>query len=133
MHTHSTKLRPDDVLRASLKNVLWTYPCVPLCNAKGRPLPTSWGRLLPTSSGRWKMTSWRRLNVTSWGRPHIALYITPRDVPTDVLWTSHADVVRRSPYSLICNSKVRVLTMSWGRPSETSRGRPKHVFMWFYK
>ena len=28
-------------------------PTGPLCNAKGRPLPTSWGRPLLTSSGRW--------------------------------------------------------------------------------
>ena len=36
-----------------------------LCNAKGRPLPTSWGRPLPTSLSRWNMTSWGRPNVTS--------------------------------------------------------------------
>ena len=47
--THSTKLRPKDVLRVS--------PFGPLCNAKGRPLPTSWRA------------------------PHIVLYVTSRDVP----------------------------------------------------
>ena len=36
-----TKLRLEDVLWTCLKDVLWTFPYGPLCNAKGCPLPTS--------------------------------------------------------------------------------------------
>ena len=39
--THSAKLRPEGVLRTSPENVLWTFRYGTLCNAKGRPLPTS--------------------------------------------------------------------------------------------
>ena len=39
--THSAKLRPEGVLRTFPENVLWTFPYGTLCNAKGRPLPTS--------------------------------------------------------------------------------------------
>ena len=38
--THSAKLRPESVLRTSPKDVLWTTLFGPLCNAKGRPIPT---------------------------------------------------------------------------------------------
>ena len=53
--THSEKLHPDDVLRTSPKDVLYTSQYGRLCNAKGRPLPTSWGRLLYTSRGHTHM------------------------------------------------------------------------------
>ena len=33
--THSAKLRPEDVLKTSLKNAL-TFPYGPMCNTKGR-------------------------------------------------------------------------------------------------
>ena len=57
--THSAKLRPKDVLRTSLKDVLWTSPYGPLCIAKGFPLPTSWGRISVTLL----MCSWSALFV----------------------------------------------------------------------
>ena len=107
-----TKLHPDDFLRTSRKDVLWTFPYGSLRNTKGGLLPTSWGRLLPTSLGRWNMTSWRRPSVTSWGRPHTILYETSCDVTYDVLrtlwgrWT--LEVMRKSPNCLIFNSKGRV-------------------------
>ena len=34
----------QDILRMFAKDVLWTPPYGPLCNAKGRPLPRSSGR-----------------------------------------------------------------------------------------
>ena len=67
------KLHPEDVLRTSPKDFLWTSLYGPLCNAKGRPLPTSWKCPVPTSLGRWSRTSW--------GRPHTALHVTPWDIP----------------------------------------------------
>ena len=57
--THSAKLRPKDVLRTSLKDVLWTSPYGPLCIAKGFRLPTSWGRISVTLL----MCSWSALFV----------------------------------------------------------------------
>ena len=52
-NTHWAKLRPEDVPRTSLKDILWTYPYGPLCNAIRLPLPTSWGRPLLTTLGHW--------------------------------------------------------------------------------
>ena len=79
--THPAQLRPEDVLKTSPNDVLRTSQHGPLCNAKGRFLPTSWELPLPTSSGRWNMTSWERPSVASWGRPHTGVYITPWNVP----------------------------------------------------
>ena len=101
--THSAKLwrkitlgkrRPMDV------------PYGPQCNAKGSLLPTSWRRPLQTSLGRW--------NMASWGRLHIALYVTPRNVP---FWRLEDVSCRR------CEG--RVLPTSYERPLEASRGRTK--------
>ena len=72
--SHSARWRPEDILRASPKHVLWTSLYGPLCNTNRYPLSTSWGHPLPTFSGRWNLR-------TSWGRPHIVLYVTPRGVP----------------------------------------------------
>ena len=47
--TCSAKLRSDDVLRTSPKDLLWTFPYGLLCNGMGRPLPKLSGRPLPTS------------------------------------------------------------------------------------
>ena len=100
LHSHSEKLRPEDFLRTSSKNVLWTSPYGPLCNAKWRCLPRSWGCPLPTSLGRWNMTFWGRPNVTSWGRLQTVLYVTPWDVPyrrlEDVFCRRYEDVPIRS-------------------------------------
>ena len=38
---HSAKLHREDVLRTFPKVVLLAFPCGPLCNTKGCPLPTS--------------------------------------------------------------------------------------------
>ena len=74
-----------------------------------------------------------RPQKTSYGRTHMVLYVTPSDVPTDVLRTPHADVMRTFPYALIFNSKGRFPPTYWGRSWQTSWGRPKNVFIWFYK
>ena len=47
--TCSAKLRSDDVLRTTKKDLLWTFPYGLLCNGMGRPLPKLSGRPLPTS------------------------------------------------------------------------------------
>ena len=99
------------------KDVLWMSPYGPLCNANGRPLPTS--------LGRWSMTSW--------GRPHTALYVTPLEVPYRHLEGVSCRRYEDVPYSLIYNSKRHVLRTSRGSPSETSWGSPKDALMWFYK
>ena len=53
----------------SPKDVLWTYPYGPLCNAKWRPLPAF--------LGRWNIISWGHSSVTFWGRPHTVQFVTP--------------------------------------------------------
>ena len=121
--------RPEDVpKRRHIDVPMWSS----MQHVKRHLLPVSWVRPIATSSGRWNMTSWRRPNLTSWGHSHIALYVTPRDVPTEILRTSSSDVMRMSPHGLICNSKGCVLPTSWGRPSEVSRGHPKDVLIWIY-
>ena len=77
---HSAKVCLEDLLRTSLKDVLWTSPYGPLSNTKGRPLLASTGLPLPTFFQRWNMTSWGRPNVTSSVRCHNVVYVTPRDV-----------------------------------------------------
>ena len=74
------KLHPDEVLRTSPKDILWTSLYGPLRNAKGHPLPTSWGHSLSTS-------------LSPSGRVHMVLYVTPRDVP---YWHSEDALCRRS-------------------------------------
>ena len=123
--SHSAKLRPKDVLRASPTDVLMTSPYGPLCNGKKRPLPTSLGRPLLTSLGGW--------NMTSWGRPHTVLYIMPWNVPYRRLKDVSCRGSEASPYDLIFNSKTSVLTTFWGCLWETSWGHLKDVLIWFYK
>ena len=81
--THSTKLRSNDVLRVS--------PFGSVCNAKRRPLPTSWGR------------------------PHIVLYVTSRDVPyqhlEDVSCRRYDFTLSRDPLNSVCNQ----LSHAWSR------------------
>ena len=78
--TQSAKLCPEDVLKTSPKDDLWTSSHGPLCHAKRHPL----------------LTSSRRWNVTSWGCSHIILYVTLRDVPhrrlQNVLCRGYEDV-----------------------------------------
>ena len=92
-----------EVLRTSPKDVIWMSLSGRLCNAKG----------------------------ISYRRPEKVLY--QGTSPTDVLRTSHVDVMRVSTYCLIFNSKVCALPTSWWRLSETSRERPKDILIWFYK
>ena len=79
------------------------------------------------------MMSSGRPNTMTWGDSPTVLYVTPWDIPTNVLRTSPADPMKKSSYSLMFNSVRRSLPMSWGRFSETPWRLPKDVFMWFYK
>ena len=52
------------------------------------------------------MTFWGHRNITSWGHPHMVLFITPRDLPTNVVRTSPADILKTSAYVRVWNAKV---------------------------
>ena len=52
------------------------------------------------------MTFWGHPSITFWGHPHMVLYITPRDISTNILRASSADILNTSLYVSVCNAKV---------------------------
>ena len=101
---HSANSRPENVLGTSPKSILWMFPYVPLCNAKGRPLSTS--------LGRWNMTSQGRPNVTSWRRPHTVLCVKPYRRLEDFSCRCYEDVPIQSNVYLQETCPTDVLRMS---------------------
>ena len=96
---------------SSLKDILWTSPYGPLCNAKGRNLPTSGGRPLSVSSGRWNMTFWGRLNENVSKRHFMDLSI----------WSP---MRHQGTWRCILTSLGRRNMKSWGRFNVTPRNVP---------
>ena len=129
-----------ETFKTSPNDVLWTSRYGPVCNAKGRPTPTSSGLPIPTYRGcpnrcLVDVQIWCPNRTSSW-RTHMIIYVTPSYVPYQHPESMSCRCPKDTPYVPICNAKGCILPTSWGRHSETSEDIlprcPKDVVTCFY-